>query len=460
MGTGSDRGGRATLARTIAVAITVLGASGFGAKAEDQDLWQRDNLSGDWGGVRTALKKKGIEVGINYIGETFSILSGGLQHETSYEGRLDIKIDADLEKLIGWTGGNAEVRAFQIHDIDNRNASLTGSIADPSNIDAVPTTRLFTAWFQQEVGKAGSIRVGQLAADDEFFVSTTANGLINSTFGWANVISANLPSGGPAYPLATPGARFQINAAENISLLAAIFSGDPAGVNCNGSPQGCNRYGTTFSFSGGAFAIGEAQYQTNQEKDSKGLATAYKFGVWYHSGNFADQHFGFSAAGTLVTLAVASSPLFHRGDWGIYGVADQMVWRGRAESVSIFARAGATPSDRNLVSWYVDGGVSLKGLISGRNDDALTFGIAYSRISPDAAALDQDKLALNGPPYPIRDAEIVYELSYLAQIAPWWTVQPDIQYIVHPGGGVPAPAMPASAVRNAFVIGARTTVTF
>ena len=72
----------------------------------------------------------------------------------------------------------------------------------------------------------------------------------------------------------------------------------------------------------------------------------------------------------------------------------------------------------------------------------LTFGVAYAKISSDAAALDQDTLALNGPPYPIRDEEVVFELNYQAQIAPWWTVQPDLQYIVHPGGNVPDPNNP------------------
>src|SRR5262249_46251990 len=153
---------------------------------------------------------------------------------------------------------------------------------DPSNIDALSTTRLFTLWFEQKFGERGSIRFGQLAADDEFLTSTTAGGLINGTFGWASMMAANLPSGGPAYPLATPGVRVQVNPFENVPILGAVFSGDPAGANCNDLPQACNRWGTTFSFDGGAFWIGEIQYLRNQEPDSKGLATAYKLGGWYH----------------------------------------------------------------------------------------------------------------------------------------------------------------------------------
>jgi porin len=231
------------------------------AGAEEQSLWEREKLTGEWAGARTALRDKGIEVGINYIAETLGVLSGGLQRGTAFEGRLDVTVDTDLEKLVGWSGAKTQVRAFQIHKGRTNAADLVGSIADPSNIDAVPTTRLFTAWFQQDLGKNASIRIGQLAADDEFLVSTTAGGLINGTFGWASIMAANLPSGGPAYPLATPGVRLQINPAENFSILGAVFSGDPAG-RCRlddpaANPQVCNRYGTTFSFDGGAFWIGE-----------------------------------------------------------------------------------------------------------------------------------------------------------------------------------------------------------
>jgi porin len=439
------------------VALVALFATGAGDALADP----QDQLTGDWGGARTALEKKGVDIGIFYIGETFNVLSGGLRRGTSFEGRFDVTVNTDLDKLIGWTGGKTHVRVFQIHNANGRNAmDYVGSIADPSNIDALATTRLFTAWVQQEFGTAGSIVIGQLAADEYFLVGRTAGGLINGTFGWATILAANLPSGGPAYPLGTPGVRLQINPTENLSLLAAVLSGDPAGRNCTGNPQACNRYGLTFSFSGGTLWAFGLEYEVNREKDSKGLAAAYKLGTWYHTGTFADQHFGVDAAGNVVTLALMpENPLNHRGNWGVYGVVDQMLWRGPQASVGVFTRAGVVPSDRNLVWWYVDGGIAYNGTIAGI-PSALTFGIAHSRLSKDAAALDRDTLILNGPPYPIRNAETVFELSYIAQVARWWFLQPDIQYIVRPGGNVPHPDDPTRTVGNALVIGMRTTVSF
>jgi porin len=418
--------------------------------AEAEEPAFGDKLTGDWGGDRTRLKDKGVEIGVTYTGETFRNMSGGLKRGTSFEGQLDVTLETDLEKFIGWRGAKTHIRAFQIHNARGLNAAdYAGALADPSNIDAYATTRLFTAWFQQDFGKAGSIRIGQLAADDEFFGSDTAGGLLNGTFGWGNTLAANLPSGGPAYPLATPGVRAQVNFSDNFTVLAGVFSGDPAGRNCyrndpDADPQVCNKHGTTFSFSGGAFWIGEAQYLLNQGEEATGLAAAYKLGAWYHSGRFADQRIDTAT---------------HEGNWGLYGLIDQMIWRGRDSSFSVFLRGGVTPSDRNLVSWYIDGGFGIKGALPGRKDDTLTFGIAHAHISDDAAAADRD-IAMLGTPYPIRSGETALELSYQMQVTPWWTIQPDIQYIIRPGGGDPHPDDATKRVGNAFLIGVRSAIQF
>ncbi|MEZ5785974.1 MAG: carbohydrate porin [Xanthobacteraceae bacterium] len=469
---------RSTLLRRVCAAAIVLGLIGTTgvAGAEEKSLAEREKLTGDWGGVRGALEARGITFGVEYTGEILGI-SGGLwggEHPgrgpfATYEGLFTGTLDVDLEKFMGWTGGKFHAKGFQINNAQNLNAAdYVGSLADPSNIDAYATTRLFTLWFEQNFGSFASIRVGQLAADDEFLGSDTAGGLINGTFGWATIMSSNLPSGGPAYPLAAPGVRLQINPAQNIALLGAVFSGDPAGKDCynndpDANPQICNRYGTTFSFSGGAFWIGEAQYNINKEEGATGLPGSYKIGAWYHTGKFADQRFGVDEFGMVVPLALNPAfPLYHRGDWGIYGVIDQTIWRGPATSVSVFLRGGLVPADRNLESWYIDGGVGMKGLLPGRADDTLTVGFAYSKISPDAIGADQDLALYVDPIWPRRSGEPVLEVSYIAQVTPWWTVQPDFQVIWKPGGNVPIDDedLTLGAIPTAYLFGVRSKVIF
>jgi porin len=467
------------LATTAALSVGADLAQAEPKPQSEPSIWERATLTGDWGGVRTQLKDdKGIELTIAYIGETLGVISGGINRRASYEGRLEFSVDTDLEKLGGWKGGSTHVTAFQIHNTGGFNAvENVGSIADPSNIDALPTTRLFTAWFQQGAADDPvSLRVGRLAADDEFFTSPTAGGLINGTFGWPGWFASDMLNGGPAYPLATNGARLQLRPAENLAVLAAVFNGNPAGPNCTEEAQVCNRYGWNFGFAGGSLWLGELQYAVNPEKkpESKpetgkapatrqsGLPGVYKLGVWFASADFADQRFGLNGVGAVDSLAdpTAVFPLNHRGNWGVYGVLDQMVWRGSESSANVFLRGGGSPDDRNLISWYVDGGLGIKGPFAGRADDVLTFGIAYANISNSASALDHDTAILNGAAFPIRNQEIVFELSYQAQIAPWWIVQPDLQYIVYPGGNVPNPNNPAVTIGNAFIAGLRSTMKF
>jgi porin len=433
----------------LILAVSVAGAAHGAEKSQPKSIWEQDTLTGDWGGARTALKDKGIDIQLTYINEVLDVIHGGINRRASYEGRLDLTVETDLGKLIGWDGFMTHVTVFQIHGSKDNAAVNVGSIADPSNIDAYRTTRLFTAWLQYgdpayNAAKPSqsdrfSFRIGQLAADDEFLVSPTAGGLINGTFGWAGIQAANILSGGPAYPLATPGARVQVRPVDDVAIRAAVFSGDPAGSDCNGgNPQVCNNNGLAFSFTGGALMMAEAELGINQAKAAKGLPGVYKIGLWYATADYADVRF----------------PTTHNGNFGVYGVADQTIWQGGDTSISVFARAGVVPTDRNFLSFYVDGGVGVKGLLPGRADDTLTFGAAYEKVSPDVIAFDRDSLS----PV-IHSNEVVFEVSYAAQIAPWWTIQPDFQYIVRPGGNSD-PASTGVPVRDAAVIGVRSTLKF
>jgi porin len=437
--------------RVLGFAMATVGFVGVASAADKpKSIWEQDTLTGDWGGARTALKDKGIDIQLTYINEILDVIHGGIDRRASYEGRLDLTVETDLGKLIGWDGFMTHVTVFQIHGSENNAAANVGSIADPSNIDAFRTTRLFTAWLQYgdpayNAAKPSqsdrfSFRIGQLAADDEFLTSPTAGGLINGTFGWAAIQSANITSGGPAYPLATPGARVQVRPVDNVAIRAAIFAGDPAGDDCNGGdPQVCNNNGLAFSTTGGALMMAEAELGVNQAKSAKGLPGVYKIGFWYATADYIDVRF----------------PTTHNGNFGVYGVADQTIWQGGDTSISVFTRAGVVPTDRNAVSFYIDGGIGLKGLLPGRADDTLTFGAAYEKISPDVIAFDRDSLS----PV-IHSDEIVFEASYAAQIAPWWVVQPDFQYIVRPGGNSEDPNNLGAPIKDAAVIGVRSTLKF
>jgi porin len=300
-----------------------------------------------------------------------------------------------------------------------------------------------------------------MAADSQFFVSKTALNFINNGIAWPSVLAANLPAGGPAYPLLAPGVRVRIKPTEDLAFQAAVFSGDPSGG--NGSNQsGPLPTGTVVSFRGGVFFIGEASYLPNQGKDAKGLPGAYRIGAWYHtSPRFGDQRFD-NTGRSLADPQSTGIPLNHTGDHGIYGVVDQMLYRVPGtddQGLSMFARAGGgVPNDRNLINFYADGGLMYKGLIPRRPDDKMGIAAAYARVGDNARGLDADTGFFGNFFYPVRSGETMIELMYIAQLAPWWTLQPEMQYIIRPGGGVLN--SDGSLRPNAWVVAIRSALSF
>ena len=430
-------------------------------------LWDQDTLTGDWGGLRTRLADSGLSIGLIETSELLGNVSGGQRQGFDYMGRTELAVDLDLDKLAGWQGGLVHVNGYQIHGRGLAANNLGGNILDPSNIEATRTTRLFDAYFQQSLfDDKLSIRAGQIAADDEFLTSQYSANFINGTFGWAGIMASDLPSGGPAYPLATPGVRVKYAPSGNLSWQTAVFNGDPAGSTAGSSnPQIRDRAGTTFSTNRDLFAITEAAYALPADKDAGELPTTIKLGGWYHSGKFNDYRYDTNGGLIGATSGTARKDV---NNYGLYSVLDKMLWAKPGtddQGLSGFLRLAGAPDDRNLVSLYADTGLNYKGLFEGRDQDIAGIAIAFAKVGGSAIHQDKDyNLANPGATRPVRDYEAVIELTYQYVVAPWWTIQPDAQYIIHPAGYSASPtadtSAPTSAMKDAVVLGARTTIKF
>src|SRR5262245_44960179 len=355
---------------------------------------------GDPSGTRQWLYDRGVSYNLIYTNDVLSNLSGGIRRGTIDQGKLEAQLLVDLEKLAGWKNWTFYANAFGIYNSGRIRRDYVGGMNTIAAIEATPTVRLSELWLEHWIGPV-SFRFGQLAADAEFFYSDLSQIFLQSD--WPTIGAVNLPGGGPAYPLSAVGARIKYELPKDASLLFAIFNGDPAGP-CPGDPDTCNRYGLNFRLSDPAFFMGEFQWRRNRGKDDTGLATTLKIGGWGHLGQFADQRFANN--GTLLASPASSGvPLMHRGDYGIYGVIDQQLYRppgGDGNSgISIFNRSAISPSDRNLVNVEIDGGIVFAGMIPKRPDDSFGASVIYSRFSDGVRAFDRDQInfgTLSTPP--------------------------------------------------------------
>ncbi len=456
----SARGPRGILA-AAALALALSAGPAHGEDAQPAAPAGAERLTGDWGGLRQRLADAGFAFAAASIGEILGNATGGVRRQAVYEGRLELALDIDLARALRWNGAQFHVSAYQIHGRGLSTGALGSNLMVASNIEATRAFRLFTLWLQQDLfDGALQARLGQLAADEEFFVSDSAASFINSTFGWPALLAADLPSGGPTYPLATPGVRLRIAPAAGWTVLAAVFNGDPAGPG-DGDPQRRNASGTAFRVNDNVFAIAELAYALNQGENARGQPGTYKLGAWVHGGRFADQHYD-DAGLSLADPASSGNPRQRRRNFGFYAIADQTIWRpagGSEGGLSAFLRLAGAPGDRNLLSFSVDGGFAWRGPIPGRGDDVLALGAAFARVSGDARARDRDSALFAPPGDPVRRWEAAIELTYQAQITPYWMLQPDFQYVFRPGAGVAVATAAGSVVpRNAAIFGLRGVV--
>jgi len=423
-------------------------------------------LFGDLGGLRPFLAKYGITLTLQEQSEVLGNVTGGTRQGFEYDGLTTATVQMDTQAAFGWQGGQFNVSALQIHGRDlSADNLLTLQLA--SGIEADPATRLWELWYQQKFfNDKVDVRFGQMSIDQEFIITQNGSYFINTSFGFPQLPATDLPGGAPQYPLSGLGVRVAAHPSDTVTILAAVLNGSPDYRNV-GSPQQQNPSGVSFPTNGGVLAIAELQYTTPTsagKSDPQPLPGTYKIGGWYDSESVADVLFDGPGL-PLANPASEGIPLTHPGDFGLYAVADQMIYRWSDDpdrNISVFARPVVAPQqDRNYLVFNLQAGVTAHGLIKGRNDDVFGVGVTYAQVSERVTAQDQLRATLNpGAFIPVRHNETVVEATYQYQATPWLKIQPDFQFVFNPGAGIANPNDPTEKVKDEAVLGVRATIAF
>ena len=430
--------------------------------------WLGQNLLGDMWGMRPALDKYGVQLTILENAETFGNLSGGAKQGWEANGLTTVTLQMDTEKAFGLKGGTLNVSGLQIWggDLSVENLLVLQTLTD---IEAPVGVRLWELWYQQKFDDKFDIKIGEQSLDEEFIISPTANPLfVNGVSGFPALPAADLPAGGPAYPLAGLGVRGRMQLTDSVTVLGGVFNGSPIPRDSPNAPTS-NPHGVSFPLDTGTFAIAELQYAFGSSAPGKAanegpLPGNYKLGAWYDSYKFDDQQTDNEGI-PLASPLSNGAPAAHHGNFSLYGVADQMIWRSRDDAnraLNIFVRPMFTPyQDRNLVSASINAGLALRAPLPGRDSD--TFGVEMGTAWASSGASSFDRQMQAFQPLvttPIRGSETFLEATYQIQVLPSWQIQPDVQYFINPGMGIANPNDPTQRVKNELVIGLRTNVTF
>ena len=251
-------------------------------------------------------------------------------------------------------------------------------------------------------------------------------------------------------------------------MLGGVFNGSPIPRDLPNAPTS-NPHGVSFPLNVGTLAIAELQYAFGSGASGKPnadgpLPGVYKIGAWYDSYKFNDLQtdtIGLPLASPLSN----GTPAAHHGDFSLYGVVDQMIWRSMDNAnrtLNIFVRPMFTPyQDRNLVSASINAGFALKAPLPTRDNDTFGIEMGTAWASSGASGFDRQMQFYQPSVYtPIRSNETFLEATYQAQVLPSWQIQPDVQYFINPSAGIANPNEPTQRVKNELVIGLRTNITF
>jgi porin len=452
----------AALAALLMFATAVIGAPSAGLAqiwTGPNDACASDALLGDLGGLRSRLAEDGIGFGLQNQTELWGNLTGGRRQGIEYDGLATASLCIDLDKAAQWKGATIFASGFQIYG-PGPSIPLVGALQLVSNIEATPSTKLYDLWFEQQLfdGKV-AVRFGQEGSNDEMMLAGYAGLFLNSSFGYPAMLAIDLPSGGPNYPLATPFVRVNFSPSNEISLVGAVYTEDPAPPG-SGDPQLRDRHGTAFRLNDHALSFTELWYSP-AFLASQNLPGTYKLGIWYATGPFADtrhDRLGIS----LANPASNGIPQTHSGDYAIYWIINQMLWhkpKTEAQGIGVFLQIMHGPDDRNLSNLFIEGGLNWKGPFAGRSHDTAGIALTYAGIGATARGFSQDVVFYSGLGTPYAQGEPIIEATYRARLTPWLKVQPDLQYVINPGAGIPTARNPAP-LKNALVTGIRVTVNF
>lgn len=373
-----------------------------------------------WDAWRTKAVEAGITPKLTYATDLLGNPTGGQSQRFRYAGDLSVGLSFDLQTLAKLPG-----LKFHLSGTWRSGKDLSQDIGNtfpPAQTFGGDTVRLYQMAFEQLLlDDRVSILAGRIGLGDEFLTSPLSGAFVSTAF-TGNPFSgpANLP-GFSAHPVATWGGRLRVQPTENVYIMTGLYSSNP-GIGRNSA------HGVDFSLGRGAMTITELGYLHNKKPGATGLPGNYKIGGYYDSSRFTDLS---DASGAEI-----------RGNAGFYVHLDQMVYRETGsealQGLTPFVALTVAPSEhRNVFPFFLIGGLTYQGLFPGRDTDTTAFGVAYGKFSNH----------LDPQTY-----ELLLEWTHAFAVTPFLTVQPDVQYIIRPGG--------TNALPNALVVGAQIALTF
>jgi len=425
-------------------AATAIAHAQVSAPNDDGEFLKRSTMSGDWGGLRTAMAEKGMTFDFSLTQTEVGVVRGGLESTGRYGGRGDFYFSLDTGKAGLWRGG-----FFMIEGEVNygNGANLSTGTLMPVNtnqvfpvplkpgsaaIPAVTFTQFLSPYFGVTAGKYNVTAAddnefahGRYAKGDTQFMNTALNLVPAALF-----TTPYTPIGGGVVILPNKNP-------EAMMVKALVYASSGAANTADFS---------TFSHDDLSVYI-ESRWRTHF-----GGKTGHQDVIYLHSNKEKT-----SINQILIEPGVqelATKP----GSWMVSCNFDQYLWEPQpGKGFGLFGRFAASDGDPNFIHYFYSLGFGGKGVGAKRPND--TYGIGTYYINASHPTLTTP----NGTQQFLRDEKGI-ETYYSLALTPWAHLSPDFQVIhgitptnvlAHAEQGVPL-----RKIDNPVVLGLRLNVVF
>lgn len=398
------------------------------------DLMHREQLSGDWGGTRSAWNEQGVELDFALTQFYQGVADGGVRNDSEYNGVFVTDAKLDLGKLAGWKfwqvdfqtqtrfGGPLLGGTGTISPV-NTAAIIPGTDDTVFAITALTVTKLIPIDLEQ--GNVLAIAAGRVnlidAVQEQFFAG-------GGTERFMNIAQIGPLTVAREVPLIT-----------NALSFAYVRHGEPF---------------ITFTI-----------LDPNDHSTDAGVSALFDDGVSFSPGiNFPTHYFGksgmhsfggaittkdYTPFDTLRQLILPGPPRVplepESGSWSVnYLFRQYLIERAKDDGWGLFTQVAFANESTSPITRFFNIGLGGNGLLPNRRDDEFGVAYAYTDLSDDLKD-DLDLLRVRG----VRPEHQV-EVFYNAHITPWFRLTGDLQVIRPTRKGVDTDVIPAMRLKVIF----------
>ncbi|AQR63546.1 porin [Brevundimonas sp. LM2] len=335
-----------------------------------------------------------------YTADVIGVVAGDAPRAGRYLDDLSVGLDGDLERQFGWAGTRAHISLLANHGGEPN--AVGGTLQGYDNIEvAAQGVRLYEAWVETAfAGGRASVLAGLYDVNGEFYATGASDLLLSPPFGIGSELASTGPNGPAIFPSTSLAMRLRIGTPETTYVQVAA-------VNARAGTIG-DVDGVDATLDDGILYLAEA---------GRSGPVRIAAGVWRYGETQED----------IRRLSLSGDPARSRAQ-GAYLLAEGTVLTlSGGGTLAAFGRFGVSDGDTTDFEGGWQAGLRLDSVVSGRPDSALSLGMHQGLLSDKARANAIDA----GTPFATAESGI--ELTYADTLGPF-TIQPDLQWIHHPGG--------------------------